>query len=329
MSKSIDVLHVCKWDWANTGYRFTQCMALVGINVMALKGVKHAYNYPAQTEVIPQLGGKLYSNFPIVIKAPELKPLAESAKVIHFHASTFVDMGIDLSKKKVVVQHGGSTYRKAASDCDRVFNEFADVTIMQFPMYMEHHPVNPVLVYCPVDTDKIQPDFSRSGKLRIGHFPSNSKAKGTGDIEKVCHSLTNNPEYTDRFEYTVDTNNLPWEEHIQRMNQCDIIIETVQEEYHGQKFGEWGNTSLEAAALGKIIVTNCHSMDLYHKEYGSCALQVANNPQELTDTLERLMGLSGDEIDRLKRESRQWAEDKHSMKATADRLWSKVYKGLL
>ncbi len=329
MNRPLDVLHVCKWDWANTGYRFVKCMEMVGLNVIALKGIKHKYDYPDQTAVTPQLGGKVYSRHPITIKAPELKPLAESAKVIHFHASTFVDMGVDLTKKKVVVQHGGSTYRKAPDDCDKVFNEFANVTIMQFPMYMVHNPVNPVLVYYPVDTDRLQPDFTRKGKLRIGHFPSTGIAKGTEHIEEVCCSLSKLPDYKDRFEYTIDTNNLPWDRHMERMNQYDIIIETVKDVYHGQKFGEWGNTALEAAALGKIVVTNCHSSELYRREYGDCALQIANDRPQLMDTLKRLLYLTDKEIGALRHESRQWAEDKHGMKPTADRLWMKVYRNLL
>ncbi len=329
MNRPLDVLHVCKWDWANTGYRFVKCMQMVGLNVIALKGIKHDYDYSDQIGVIPQLGGTVYYRHPITIMAPELRPLAESARVIHFHASTFVDMGIDLTQKKVVVQHGGSTYRKAPDDCDKVFNQFASVTIMQFPMYMVHNPNNPVLVYYPVDTDLIQPDFSRKGRLRIGHFPSTGSAKGTEDIEKVCCSLSRLPGYKDRFEYTVDKTNLPWSQHIDRMRQYDIIIETVKEVYHGQRFGEWGNTALEAAALGKVVVTNCHSSELYRREYGDCALQIANDRPQLMDTLKRLISMDDADIGRLAQETRQWVEEKHGMKPTADRLWMKVYQGLI
>jgi len=47
------------------------------------------------------------------------------------------------------------------------------------------------------------------------------------------------------------------------------------------------------------------------------------------DTLKRLLSLTDKEIDVLRHETRQWVEDKHGMKPTADRLWMKVYRNLL
>jgi hypothetical protein len=97
----------------------------------------------------------------------------------------------------------------------------------------------------------------------------------------------------------------------------------------GMPFGEWGNTALEAAALGKIVVTNSLNTDLYRAEYGDCALQIANTPEALKETLQRLISLSDGELTQLKLQSREWVENKHSMMPTGERMWDKVYRGLI
>jgi ribonuclease HI len=81
--------------------------------------------------------------------------------------------------------------------------------------------------------------------------------------------------------------------------------------------------------MGKIVVTNSLAKDLYAKEFGSCALQIANDSKALEQTLKMILSLSEKEIQDKKHESREWVEQKHSIPATAKRLWDKVYSKLL
>ena len=97
----------------------------------------------------------------------------------------------------------------------------------------------------------------------------------------------------------------------------------------GKTYGEWGNSAIEAAALGKIVITNSLTQDLYEKEFGDCALHIANEPERLESMLKYFLHLGDDLIYQKKQETRAWVEDTHSMKATAKRLWEKVYKDLI
>jgi glycosyltransferase involved in cell wall biosynthesis len=203
---------------------------------------------------------------------------------------------------------------------------------------------NEVLIYYPVDTDFIQPHFARSHptKLTIGHFPSNPFAKGTKQIIEVIQMLQRDVTVKDRFEY-IGTHSLDmsdrgckvdyidWLDNLELMRRCDVIIETMNLEIDGKPFGEWGNTALEAAALGKIVVTNTLSQELYRKEYGDLGLWIANNKLDLESQLRTIIGLDdahpfSSMLVQDKMNMRAWVEKYHSIPATGKRLWEKVFK---
>ena len=107
-----------------------------------------------------------------------------------------------------------------------------------------------------------------------------------------------------------------------RIRGCDILIETLA--LAGS--GAWGNTALEAAALGKVVVTNTDHKDVYEKEYGPLPIHVANNAGELEVVLRELINLGKDGVLAEGRKTRDWVVKYHSMKATARKLWNRVYK---
>ena len=109
------------------------------------------------------------------------------------------------------------------------------------------------------------------------------------------------------------------------MEICDIYIECCNLSLNGCTFGEWGNTCIEAAALGCIVITNSLSQNIYKKEYGDCPLYIANNQNEIENCLIEISKLSKDEIIEKKKQFRKWVEDKHSFKATGKRLMDKIY----
>lgn len=332
----IDVLMITQNDWANTGYRFSKSLEALGLNVVFIKGSTHPYNYPAQAPIDPALSIAHCNVFPWVVRptglgAKRIKNLMNKAKVIHFIASTYIDVGIDLSDKLVVVQHGGTTYRQRPKASNNIFNKFVDATIIQCPDLLSLGSKNEHLIYYPVQTDLIVPNYERrSSKILIGHFPSNPKNKGTRDILRVVGQLEEDPKLRGRFEYigtkeTRKNGDLPWREHLERMAECDILIETLNMNQNKKKFGEWGNTAIEAAALGKIVVTNSQTRHIYKKEYGDCALNIANTKSQLESTLKRLLALSDEQVMEEKKKTRAWVVENHSMQANSKRLWEKIY----
>jgi hypothetical protein len=329
-----DVLMLTQHDWANTGWRFFKCVQSLGIDVMALKGEYHRMAYPEQIPIHPCLTKKSEIEFPLVI--PELAAYAKDAKLIHFFTSRVIVTGVDLFKKKVVMQHGGSGYRNNYEFINNYCNQFVDASIIQCPDLLGLGANNESWIYYPVDTEFIKPDYTTGDKLVIGHFPSNPEVKGTSRIVEVVDKLRDDFDFsyigcTDGEWSTefIRNNLLTWTENLKRLQKCDIIIETLTPDLGGEKYGEWGNTALEAAALGKIVVTNSLSIESYEKEFGACALCIANDATALENQLRMLLSLSKQEIRNRKQETRIWAELKHSMPVTAQRIWNKVYIELL
>jgi hypothetical protein len=324
----MEVLMLTYNDWANTSWRFSKCLQLLGIDVKLYKGRKHAFGYPEQAEIHPLIAEKeLKNRYPVMVDVPELKSLSKKAKIIHFTASTLVNTGINLKKKFVVVQHGGSTYRLKPKQTNAVFNPFVDHTIIQCPDLLNLGAKKEILIYYPVDTEFIQPHFDRQDKekLLIGHFPSRPQAKGTKSIVEVLNKLKSDSSVKDKFEYIGSTKNVKWKHQLKRVAKCDILIETLNLKFEGKTFGEWGNQAIEAASLGKIVITNSLTPDIYKREYGQCELNIVNNKDNLESKLRDLFSMSDDKILEKKKKTRAWVVKNHSMKANALRLWEKVY----
>ncbi len=322
----IDVLVLTRKDLANMAWRTAECLKLLGLNVRAYKGHSHM-DYSDQCDVI-QMESK--SKIPLAYKCLPLQKKAERARVLHFTSGTFIDTGVNVTKKKVVFQYGGRPYIgnpfKGASNMKFV-NGFVDHTIVHHPCLLNKGARNETLIKPPVDTDKLQPEFDRRNnrKIIIGHFPSNEIVKGTEIINGVIENLNS---YKDRFEYFVETERVPWDQQLERMKGCDVIIECLTPKVKGTKFGEWSTAAMESAALGKITVTNSFNDKLYVKYYGQSQLVIANNRKQMASQLKKILEMTDREIMNKKIKTREWIVNKHGMEATAIALWDRVYKHL-
>ena len=321
-------------DWANTGWRFTRCLRSLGLDVTYWKGRPHKFGYLDEGPIHPYLEkGIVLSQYPVAILCRELKEEIEAHDIIHFFASTMIVSGADLTGKKIVVNHGGSTFRIGTEAVKAAFNPYVDYSIIQCPDLLGLGAKNEVLIYYPVDTEFLQPDYEAHEKVVIGHWPSSPHNKGTREIIEVIEKLERDPAVKDRFTYigqrVVEKQTIPWPDHLARVRGCDVIIESMQPDIDGRKFGEWGNQALEAAAMGKVVITNMLSADTYLKEYGSCPLLIANDPVQLESQIRAAVCASAEATRAHKERMRAWAVEKHSMAATAQRLWDKVYRNLV
>ena len=123
------------------------------------------------------------------------------------------------------------------------------------------------------------------------------------------------------------------------MAECDIYIETCKPyldaysnftEYNNTKFGEWGNTCLEAAASGCIVISNSLTAEYYKKNYTTkFPLLIANNKDAIKEHLEKLITKTPQEILILKNHFRRWAIDNHSLIQTGKRFYEKILKNIL
>jgi len=342
IKKDIDVLGLIKWDWANSGYRFTQSLKKLGLNAASFKGTPLAYfNYPIQLPTLPILSQPQVDMYPITNNAQHdetLQNLIYRSKVIYLFGTQHLTNIHIPRDTRVVVQHGGITYRDAPEKCNSLFNPIVSATIAQCPDLLNLGAKNEHLIYYPVDTDLLKPNynFKHSDKLIIGHFPSSPINKGTEAITRVIQKLKNSS-LGDKFEY----NGIPWlgeankrahfvdwTDNLDRLRSSDIVVETCKRSLHGKPFGEWGNTAIEGSSLGTIIVTNSLTPEIYDEEYGPCALHINDGtPEGLEKSLVELLKLPREEILKRKKEAREWVVTNHSIEATALRLWDRVFKG--
>ncbi|MCP4668843.1 MAG: glycosyltransferase [Deltaproteobacteria bacterium] len=317
--KPIDVLFLCWDDNSNTGYRFWMCAKYLGLNAVMFKGKPHAFGYPAQAPIHPSLTHNPITMTPTTLMAPGIESLVESSNVIHLIASTF-PMSNAMGKQNVIVQHGGTAYRQKPEASNAAFNKIVSHSIIQCPDLLGLGAKNEKWIYYPVDTGSLKPDFTPKGdKIVIGHFPSNRENKGSATIERVINRLSDLP-----IKYIGSSDRVSWPENLDRMRMCDIIVEGCNASQGNKVYGEWGNTALEASALGCAVVTHCLSKDKYEKEFGPLGPVIANSEQELEDELTKLIQMK--DLTPIKKRCREWAVNNHSIPATATRLWDLVYK---
>ena len=352
-----DVTILTAYDWCNTGYRYYKGLMQNNVKVQMLKLYAHnIFNYGdeapylfsnakeiqnksiiAISEHVPMYHYKINN-----IKYIEIiKKYIESAKIIYFHAETFIELNNYNYNKKIITGVSGHPYRRRPKEYSTFFNKFIYGSLIQCPDLLNLGLKNEHLIYYGVDTDNITPYSLNNNNtiLKIGHFPSNPETKGSPDIMNAIDFIVK--KYPNKFIYNglnINSNNpnheKTWENNLKRMGECDIYIETckpylnaysVFKEYNNTKFGEWGNTCLEASALGCIVITNSLTKDYYMENYTKdYPLLIANSYEEIIKQLEYLNKLTPDEIIKLKQQYREWVEKNHSLYMTGKRFNEKL-----
>jgi hypothetical protein len=336
LSLGCDVLMITNNDWSNTAYRFMKSLELQKINVILLKLNKHRFNYPNQGIII-NTNFKLIKKNPVIVEIPEIQPILDIAKDINniwFHASSiFIHKNQTINKllknKTYIVAHGGSTYRQFPNEVNIIFNTIVKKTLIQCPDLLDLGAKNEKLIYYPVNINIIKHNIIKSNnKLVFGHFPSSSIDKGTVLILKVLKKFIDSEQiiYIGPKTATKGETWELWEDHIKRYQECDVYIETINLTQNGKPFGEWGNTCLEAAASGCIVMTNFLQYKKYEKEYNNTPpILITNNETDLVNNINMLLKLSNEEIYNMKQKFRKWVEDYHSLEKCGVRLKNFIF----
>jgi len=300
------VLIAIKRDYANVGYTFSEMLNKVGVNTVALS----VYGSRMQ-----KLGGLRKAE---KVNGEEMQKQAKEADIIIFMHSEIPIEATELKKlknKRYFVFHGGSSYRDKSRAKNRIFNPLVEKCLIQTRELFDRGAKNEVWLLPPVNLDIIKPMYERfSDKLIIGHYPTSVIGKNSLIFNEVIDKLKEDKDLTDKFEYRFEEEVIAWTEHLKRVSECDIYLEQIE------FIGEWSISALEAAALGCVVVTNFKSVELYRKEFGECAIQIANDKNQLEQVLRRLILTSDKEIQRLKYESRKWVEQFHSYDYVGNRL---------
>lgn len=308
------VLIIARNDWANMAYKYQESLRAVGVDA---KAVSLRINYSCKP------------NHAEVCKLNKIKQYAKSAEIIQFMHSEYLD--IDVSNKRIFVFHGGSKYRIHSHDKNKIFNPIIEKSIIQTGDLLGLGAKNEVWVLACTDTNKLKPIYERnSDKIIVGHFPSSPLAKNSQGINKVMENLKK--DFSDKFEYIYSPTRLNWNKNIKRVSKCDIYIDACtpflksKKAPKGNVYGEWGVAAVEAAALGKVVISHMLSYKRYEKEFGKCGIIVANSLKDIEKEMKKLLVMSDNKLIQIRKDTREWVEKFHSYYSTGKILKEKVYE---
>lgn len=298
------VVNVCNNDWANFAYDNTMALRSVGVESDCLKFHAHKNNYGTEG---------------LIVKDAEMIASCQKADVVQVHHSDKVSFALIKDHcKHIVVYHAGTAYRRYPEFYNEMFNDHVDMSILALGEFWNLGAKNQHYLVGAIDTDILQPDLTQYDKLQMAHYPSNINKKGTKFINSLMGKMARR--YSTAMNYTGSYVTLvPHDQNLKRISACNVYIELMQPILEGKPYGSWGITALEAAALGKVVITNHVSHKVYESVYGACGIFRANNKQELEKAVVRCVK-ERDRMEQWQKDSRNWVVNNHSYEQTGKRL---------
>lgn len=295
------VLNICTSDYANFAHDNANALRSVGVECDDYKTKRHHLNYQSQSKII---------------RLDQLKAIAKDFDIIQiFHSSIQCLDQVKHLGKKLVVYHTGSNYRKNHKNKNRSFNSYVYISFIALCEFSglgaknEKYIVGATKVSGPTLHNLTQP-------YTFAHYPSDVNVKGTSEIIQMLSKTKGG------FKFNYSTELVNSFKQKKRMRECDVYIELFKPILNGRQYGSWGITALEAAAMGKIVVTQNLNNDVYIKEYGDCPLMLAKNQADFINKINYLLYLSPKEMLILQTKTYDWVNKNHSYIATGNRLKS-------
>lgn len=294
------ILNLSYDDYANFAHENANALRSIGVECDDLKKVKHSFAYKTESKLAD---------------SDKIKRAIAKADVVQlFHSdSTWLDYCVSAGKR-ITVFHTGTNYRMNPTHLNSIFNGKAERCFTDQCEFIGLGMKNETYIATAIDTDSIKPAFWKTIKpFMAAHYPSNPGVKGSVKIIEMVKSIENTA-----FLYS-DTI-IKHANQLERMNNCDVYIELFNTKQNGKPYGCFGVTAFEAAALGKVVITNNINTKAYADSYGDCALVIANCETTFKTKLEWLLGLSEKDMLYLQNQSREWVVNKHSYQATGNKL---------
>lgn len=298
------VLNVCFDDYANFSYSNAKALQSVGIDAKCVKMKAHPFGYAEQGEVL--------SSYDMD------SAIGEADFIQIMHSDEHCLEIVKKYNKPAVVYHTGTKYRNDPAGMNERFNPHVLMCFTDQCEFMQLGAKGIRYIATAIDTDTIKPVEYVQGEYTIfAHYPSKAEVKGTQHINEMMHKIV---KQGSMLEYRVDTEMLVHEAQLNRMNECDVYIELFKLRLFDKPYGCFGVTAFEASALGKIVITNNIYEHVYTREYGDCALQIANTPERFESLVRKFDSMSREDLTIYQNACRRWIEEKHSYKATGEKL---------
>lgn len=290
------VLCVSENDYGNYSHNFSKALTSIGVDSVDLCLSPHPFLYSSQSK--------------LVSRSEMSSHMADADVVIvhHSHPGLF-NAAMTYCKGKVIVTHTGTRYREGHKELDILFKD-----TLSFTDHTEFLQINPNLHYIvsPVEFDCAP--LATSGRLRFAHYPSNAEVKGTAEIMRMIAP------YIHKMDWRVGTTTVDHYTQLQRIANCDVYIELFKPELNGKPYGCFGVTALEAAAMGRIVVTNNLHNKVYTDAYGMLPFTIANTEKVFTNTINGLLNLDLQMIRDTQKQTWEIMRENHSYKATGERI---------
>ena len=290
-------------DWANFQWGLTKSLESVGVETISYKLERHPFGYTEQCPIITVQNIKeTYKDCDVVLVVHSCWELLQY-----------------LPELKCIPVHTGTAYRQWFELINEKFKNspFSIIALPEFQKLAPNYKYLVGAVECEL------PQKELGDRLVIGHFPSNPDVKGSNAILRIVEDLKR---FND-FDFIWSYDRVSHEESLNRINKCDIYIELLASEQGGKPYGSFGITGLEAAALGKIVITQSINDDgLYNHEYGVNMMNLISNEEDLRKTLNTLLNYKGDFITGQQALTKTWIKENHSYKATGERLLKWITK---
>jgi len=295
------VLNISSVDYANMSHNNAQALRSIGIDCDDWTMSVHAFQYTSQSQV--------------VTAKHIMERFLEYDVIQLFHSCEKTYMLI-MAHPNIVVYHTGTRYRMNKRYYD---NLYMGRTIATDQCEFLLH--DPTMMYVAPHTTLQPAQRPYRTKLRIAHYPSNHLVKGTKTIQRLLEP------FKDRFEIDINTNREPHEKNLYRIGLADIYIELFNPTQNGQPYGCFGVTAFEATAMGVMVVTNNVNRQAYENVYGAHPFLTPNDEMAFIQAIESL-AVPREQFDAKREELHAGFRDKHSIKATGERIKQIINEGI-
>lgn len=251
------ILSICQDDFANFMYDNMKALRSVGLECDSVKLQKHPF-YEEQSPVMELMDiWNMMDGYDVI-------------QFFHDNVTLFDLINKESLNQRFIVYHTSSYYRANSDLVNRVMaNGNGDIIhIACMPEFMAMC-LGAVYMVGAVDTSLgIEATCNN-----FAHYPSNSIVKGTAEIERIFYDLD--------IPLDCSTEILPHKEQLQRISNCRVYVEMfTSKDGLGSAYGNFGITALEAAAMGKPVITNCRDWEVYFAAYGKLPFVICNDEAE-------------------------------------------------
>lgn len=289
------ILNLSESDYANYSHNNANALRSVGQECIDLALQPHGFSYQSQSAIVG------LKNLESYVKMASVVQVMHSSTTIFSHIKKH-------AQGKILIYHTGTRYRTNHKKLNKIFKNHTSVSDhTEFDHLGEHH-----YVITPVEVQKYKP--CASFPIRIGHYPSNPEVKGSNDILRMLS------QFAGEFSLCHSVKNVPHYKQIERITDCDVYIELFKPVLWGQNYGCFGVTALEAAAMGKVVITQDMNPEVYKRFYGKHPFLLANTEIDFINIIDQILTKGPKFVIKQQAEAVRIMKKNHSFEATGKRI---------